>query len=155
MVTQTKNIEGVIVRPLNQIVDERGKIMQMLRSDDIDFERFGEIYFSVVYPQSIKGWHIHTEMTLNYAVVEGNIKLVLFDERENSSTKGMLQEIFVGTDSYKLVKIPPNVWNGFKGIGNKPAIVANCSTLAHDPTEIKRLDPINNNIPNDWSLKHR
>jgi dTDP-4-dehydrorhamnose 3,5-epimerase len=148
-------IEGVLVHPLRQIPDERGKIMHMLRCDDPHFERFGEIYFSVVYPGVIKGWHLHKEMILNYAVVSGMIKLVLYDDRPDSSTRGELQEIFIGDSNYVLVRIPPGVWNGFKGIGVTPAIVANCATLPHDPNEIVRLDPFGNHIPYDWALKHR
>ena len=152
---QEKTIYGVTIKPLKQIIDERGKIMHMLRCDDAAFDKFGEIYFSIVNPGVIKAWHIHTEMTLNYAVVEGNIKLVLYDERNVSPTSGMVQEIFLGPDNYNLVTIPPKVWNGFKGIGAKPAIVANCSTLPHHIDEIQRLDPLNNHIPYDWSLKHK
>lgn len=148
-------IEGVLVKPLRQIPDERGKIMHMMRVDDSHFEKFGEIYFSVVYPDVIKGWHLHTKMTLNYAVVSGMIKLVLYDAREESPTKGELQELYLGEDNYALVKIPPGIYNGFKGIGIKPAIVANCSDIPHDPEEIQRNDPFSNDIPYDWELKHR
>ena len=148
-------IHDVLVHPLRQIPDERGKIMHMLRSDDPHFERFGEIYFSVVYPGVVKGWHIHRAMTLNYAVVSGMIKLVLYDDREGSPTRHEIQEIFVGESNYVLIKIPPMVWNGFKGIGTQPAIVANCATIPHDPNEISRLDPFDNAIPYDWELKNR
>lgn len=148
-------IDGVVIKKLNQISDERGKIMHMLRSDDPLFEKFGEIYFSTIYPQVIKGWHLHSRMTLNYACVSGMIKLVLFDERENSPSIGQVQEIFLGDGDYKLVRIPPGVWNGFKGLGSAPSIVANLATLAHDPAEITRMDPLSNHIPYDWSLKNR
>lgn len=148
-------IDGVIIKPLKKIADERGTIMHMLKADDVEFEKFGEIYFSTVYPNVIKGWHIHKEMILNYAVVYGMIKLVLYDERENSPTKNEVQEIFLGWDNYCLVKIPPLVWNGFKGIGTTPAIVANLATIPHIADEIERLDPLNNHIPYKWDLKHR
>lgn len=148
-------IDGVLVKPLKQIPDERGKIMHMLRADDPNFEKFGEIYFSVVYPGVIKGWHLHKAMTLNYAVVSGMIKLVLYDDRPTSPTRGQLQELFIGEDNYCLVRIPPGIWNGFKGIGTKPAIVANCATLPHDPDEIVRMDPFTDKIPYTWELKHR
>lgn len=148
-------IDGVLVHPLRQIPDERGKVMHMMRCDAPHFEQFGEIYFSVVYPNVIKGWHLHKEMTLNYAVVSGMIKLVLYDDRVNSPTKGELQELFIGESNYCLVRIPPGIWNGFKGIGVTPAIVANCSTIPHYPDEIVRLDPFDNSIPYDWELKHR
>jgi len=147
-------IEDVKIKPLKRIPDERGMIIHMLRNDDLEFEKFGEIYFSIVYPDVIKGWHIHKEMTLNYAVISGMIKLALYDDREKSSTKGEVQEIFLGEYNYILVTIPPKVWNGFKGIGKKPAIVANCATIPHDPNEIDRIDPFENHIPYDWSLKH-
>jgi dTDP-4-dehydrorhamnose 3,5-epimerase len=147
-------IDGVLVHPLRQIPDERGKIMHMLRCDDPHFEQFGEIYFSVVYPSVIKGWHIHKRMTLNYACIVGMIKLVLYDDREGSPTRGELQQLFIGEANYALVSVPFGVWNGFKGVGTVPAIVANCSTIPHDPLEIERLDPFDPRIPFDWALKH-
>ncbi len=147
-------IEGISVIPLKQISDERGKIMHMLRVDDPHFEAFGEIYFSVIYPGVIKAWHLHKEMTLNYAVVSGMVKLVLYDPRKGSATKGQVQELFIGEDNYVLVKIPQGIYNGFKGIGVKPAIVANCTTIPHREDEIERLDPFISSIPYDWELKH-
>ena len=147
-------IDGVVARPLRQIADERGKIMHMLRADDPHFQQFGEIYFSVVFPGVVKGWHLHTEMTLNYAVPSGRIKLVCYDARERSSTHGGLVELFLGEDCYNLVTVPPGVWNGFKGVGVAPAIVANCATLPHRPDEIVRKDPFTTDIPYRWDLKH-
>lgn len=148
-------IEGVKVQPLKQILDERGKIMHMLSKSTPGFDSFGEIYFSCVHPGAIKGWHIHNKMTLNYAVPFGKIKLVLFDDRSQSKTAGEIQEIFLGPDNYCLVTIPPLVWNGFKGVGESLSIVANCSDMPHDPTEIDRLDPFDKKIPYQWELKHR
>ena len=148
-------IEGVRVTPLRQIVDERGKVMHMLRSDSQGFSGFGEIYFSTVFPGAIKGWHVHSRMTLNYAVPVGRIKFVLYDDRADSSTRGEIQEFFLGPDNYQLVTVPPLVWNGFKGIGSEMALVANCASIPHDPTEIDRRDPFDPAIPYDWGVKHR
>jgi dTDP-4-dehydrorhamnose 3,5-epimerase len=148
-------IEGVLVHPLRQIPDERGKIMHMLRRDELHFEEFGEIYFSVVYPGVVKGWHLHRAMTLNYAVVSGAIKLVLYDDRSESPTRGDVQELFLGDSNYALVRIPPRVWNGFKGVGVAPAIVANCSTLPHDPNEIERAEPHSGRVPYNWAIREQ
>jgi dTDP-4-dehydrorhamnose 3,5-epimerase len=148
-------IEGVVVSPRRQIVDERGKVMHMLRCDDPEFEQFGEVYFSVVFPGVVKGWHLHTRMTLNYAVVSGLINLVLYDNREGSATQGQVDELFVGETNYVLVKVPAGVWNAFKGLGTSPSIVANCATLPHDPEEIQRIDPTDPRIPYDWAIRHR
>lgn len=148
-------IDGVKVIQLKIIPDERGTVMHMLRCDDPHFIEFGEIYFSTVFPDLIKGWHLHKRMILNYAVVQGMIKLVLFDGRVGSPTHGEIMELFIGNLNYCLVQVPPGVWNGFKCLGRDGAIVANCATLPHDPDEIVRLDPFSNQIPYDWNIKHR
>jgi dTDP-4-dehydrorhamnose 3,5-epimerase len=148
-------IDGVQVIPLRRIPDERGTIFHMLRSTDPHFKQFGEIYFSSVYKGVIKGWHWHREMTLNYACLFGRVKLVMYDERPDSPTRGELMEIFLGPDMHSLVIIPPEVWNGFKGLSDPFAMIANCCTHAHDPTRSKRLDPFKNHIPYDWSVKNQ
>jgi len=147
-------INGVQVIPLKRIPDERGTIMHMLRATDPHFQQFGEIYFSTIYKDVIKGWHLHREMSLNYACIHGRIKLVLFDDREQSSTRGELMEVFLGPDNYSLVIIPPEVWNGFKGMSDPVSIVANCCTHAHDPSRSSRLDPFDNHIPYNWNLRN-
>jgi dTDP-4-dehydrorhamnose 3,5-epimerase len=147
-------IHDVEVTPLRRIPDERGAIFHMLREDSAVFDRFGEIYFSLVYPGIVKGWHRHSRMKLNYAVPVGTVKLVCYDDRPDSPTKGVVQELSVGEFNYVLVTIPPLIWNGFKGAGTEPALVANCATIPHDPAEIERVDPLDNEIPYDWELRH-
>jgi dTDP-4-dehydrorhamnose 3,5-epimerase len=148
------SIDGVVVTPLRRIPDERGMVLHMLRCDQPHFRQFGEIYFSAVYPGAIKAWHLHREMTLNYAVPIGMIKFVLYDERPNSPTRGQLMELFLGEANYCLVTVPPGVWNGFKGLGDRAALVANCATIPHRSDEIVRLDPLGGHIPYDWALRH-
>lgn len=148
-------IDGVIITALKQMHDERGKVMHMLRNDEKHFVAFGEIYFSSVYPNAIKGWHHHKKMTLNYAVVSGSILFVLYDDREDSPTQGETQEIFMEPDNYCLVTVPPMIWNGFKGLGNEMSIVANCASIPHDPAEIDKLDPFSKKIPYDWSIVNK
>ena len=148
-------IDGVKIIPLQRIPDERGAILHMLRRTDPHFIGFGEIYFATIFPGVVKAWHKHNLMTLNYACIARRLKLVIYDERDASPTRGQLMEIFLGTENYCLVQIPPNLWNGHKGIGTERAILANCATHPHDPAQSVRIDPFNNHIPYDWSLKHR
>jgi len=148
-------IEGVVITPLRQFFDERGKVMHMLRKDSPIFSEFGEIYFSCTYPGAIKAWHLHKEMTLNYAVIHGSIKCVLFDDRPNSNTRGCVEEYFLSPENYSLITVPPLVWNGWKGIGNETSIVANCATIPHDPSEIERKPLIDPSIPYDWEIEHK
>lgn len=146
-------IEGVKIIPKKQIIDERGKIMHMMRNDDPNFTKFGEIYFSYSHPNTVKAWHLHKRMTVNYVCVIGKIKLVLFDDRPESSTKGELQEIFLTTENYSLVTVPARVWNGFKSVENKFSIIANCSDIPHDTEEMARKpfdDPYFNY---NWNIK--
>lgn len=145
-------IDGVQIIPLRQIVDERGKVMHMLKATDPHFINFGEIYFSCAWPGAVKAWHIHKTMTLNNAVISGNAKLVLYDTRDGSPTKGELQEIYLGDDNYCLVQIPPGIANGYKAYGDKMVILANCATEPHDPDEIIRIDPETSDIPYSWEL---
>jgi dTDP-4-dehydrorhamnose 3,5-epimerase len=146
-------IEGVNTKPLSKIPDERGMIMHMLRNDDPEFEKFGEIYFSTVYPGVVKGWHEHKRQVQNYAVIKGMIKLVLYDARKKSPTYQELMEIATGEDNYQLIRIPAGVINGFQGISPETAIVANCATLPHEPDEIIRYDPNGDKVPYRWEIK--
>jgi len=152
-IIQTK-IQDVWIKPLLKLPDERGMIMHMLRADEHIFEKFGEIYFSIGLPGVIKGWHHHTRQSQNYAVIQGMIKLVLYDDRESSTSKGVLIEIFTGEDKYELIHIPPGITNGYKTYGTKPAIVANCADLPHDPHEIIRYNPLNSHIDYNWDIMH-
>ncbi len=148
-------IEGIKTIPLKQIFDERGKVMHMMRNDSELFSQFGEIYFSVTYPGVVKAWHLHKEMTLNYAVVSGAIKFVFYDDRAKSKTKGQIQEIFVSPENYSLIHVPPGIWNGFKSVGKDSSILANCSSIPHDQNEIIRKPFNDNEIPYTWDIKYK
>lgn len=136
----TENIHGVKITPLKIISDHRGAVMHMMRNDSAIFDKFGEIYFSTIFENKIKAWHLHKDATLNYACVYGNVKLVLFDEREKSETFGQYQELFLSPKNYSLITIPPNIWNGFKGINKEHSIIANCLNLPHNEKEMVRLE---------------
>ncbi|MFH1791939.1 MAG: dTDP-4-dehydrorhamnose 3,5-epimerase family protein [Candidatus Omnitrophota bacterium] len=148
-------IDGVKCVPLKKICDERGMIMHMLRKTDPHFEQFGEVYFSMAYPGAVKGWHEHTKQTQFYAVVRGMIKLVMYDARPSSPTKGGLMELFTGEDNYMLVRIPTGVINGYKTISSVPALVANCATLPHEEGEMLRYDPHGDKVPYKWARVDR
>ena len=145
-----KNIEGVKITSLKIISDDRGSVMHMMRNDSKVFDKFGEIYFSTIFKGKIKAWHLHKEATLNYACVYGEVKLVLFDERNGSSTFGEYQEILLSLKNYNLITIPPNIWNGFKGCNDQFSIIANCLNLPHNEKEMVRLDVKDNRFKYHW-----
>ena len=147
----TAGVEGVCVFPLKQFPDERGKVMHMLRADAPHFERFGEIYFSVVRPGAIKAWKRHRIVTQNLAVPFGRIRLVIYDPREGSPTSGAVQEMDLGQEDYALVRVPPMIWYGFRGMAAGESLIANCASMPHDPAEAESIPPDSGLVPYRWS----
>ena len=150
-VLPTVPISGVSVIPLKRIADERGDVLHMLRADAPHFQGFGEIYFSEVRPGAVKAWRKHHEMTINYAVPVGEVKLVLYDDREGTPSPPQIAELNLGASNYHLVSVPPGVWYGFKGLGVTVALIANCATLPHDESEIERADHSEGRFGYDWA----
>jgi dTDP-4-dehydrorhamnose 3,5-epimerase len=148
-------IHGVQVKPLKVIADERGYVMEMLRSDDPFFQRFGQSYVSVAYPGVVKGWHYHTVQTDHFVIVKGMMKVVLYDQRADSPTKGMINEFFMGEKNPILITIPPGVVHGMKGVGVEPAMLVNVPTepYRHGKPDEFRIDPHKNDIPYSWDRK--
>ncbi len=148
-------IDGVIIKKLKVIPDERGFLMEMLRSDDDFFRKFGQVYLSVAYPGVVKGWHYHKEQTDHFTVVKGMLKVVLYDQREGSPTKGEINEFFMGDKNHILIVIPPMVVHGVKGLGQEAGYLVNVPDRPYDyesPDEY-RIDPNGDEIPYDWDRK--
>ncbi len=148
-------IAGVKTKPLKMIPDERGRLMEILRRDDELFTKFGQVYLTTVYPGVAKAWHYHKLQTDNFACLRGMIKLVLYDGREGSSTRGEVNEFFIGDENRTLVQIPAGVYHGFKGMGTIEALVLNIPTEPYNrqqPDEY-RVAPFDKSIPYDWAIK--
>ena len=146
-------INGIIFSKLNQISDERGSVLHMLRNDSPEFEKFGECYFSEIFPKKIKAWKRHTLQTQNLAVPIGLIKIVFFDSRENSITKGILEEHVIGRpENYYRLKIPPGIWYGFTCLSKQMALIVNCANLPHHPGESEVLEINDKSIPYTWNF---
>jgi dTDP-4-dehydrorhamnose 3,5-epimerase len=148
-------ILGVIVKPLRVIPDERGWLMEIIRRDDPFFTGFGQTYLTVVHPGVVKGWHWHRKQTDHFCVIKGMAKVVLFDRREGSPTKGEVNEFFPGEANPLVVVIPPGVLHGMKGVSAEPAYLLNLTTEPFDhanPDEF-RVPPHDNDIPYDWARK--
>jgi dTDP-4-dehydrorhamnose 3,5-epimerase len=148
-------IQDVQVRQLRVIPDERGYLMEMLRSDWEEFETFGQVYLTAVYPGVVKGWHYHKKQTDHFICIHGMAKVVLYDGREGSPTHGEVNEFFMGELNPILLKIPPGVMHGFKGISQEMALIVNVPTelYNYDEPDEYRLPPHTDQIPYDWARK--
>lgn len=144
-------IHQVKLTPLRQIMDERGGVLHWFRSDSPLFKGFGEVYFSEVNPGVVKAWKKHHLTTQHFASPVGRIRLVLFDDRPESPSRGQVEELTLGRpDFYNLVQIPPQIWYGFMGLGDRPSLLANLIDRPYDPTEAENLDPAQGLIPYLW-----
>ncbi len=145
-------IEGVKIKKLKSIPDERGRLMEILRNDDELFRKFGQVYITTAYPGVTKAWHYHKKQTDNFALIKGMAKIVLFDNRTDSPTKGMINEFLLDMHNPLLIQIPEMIYHGFKCVSDEEVIILNIPTEIYnyeDPDEF-RIDPHNNDIPYDW-----
>ena len=148
-------IEGVIIKNLKPILDERGYLQECFRSDWPMFKKFGQAYITIAFPNVVKAWHSHKIQTDNMICINGNAKLVLSDNRKDSSTYKMINEIFFGEKNPLLISIPPDIWHGFKAIGSKKIIVLNIPTelYNYDEPDEYRLPYDTDKITYDWKMK--
>ena len=145
-------IEGVKVKKLKVIPDERGRLMEILRNDDEIFEKFGQVYMTTAKPQVVKAWHHHKLQTDNFTCVHGKMRLALYDAREDSPTYKEIMDFDIDLENPILVQIPPGVYHGFKCISDEEALVINTVTKPYNyknPDEY-RVDAYENDIPYDW-----
>jgi len=150
-------IDGVRITPLKPIPDERGRLMEIFRSDEPDFERFGQVYLTTAYPGVVKAWHYHKKQTDNFACVYGMMKVVLYDARDASPTRGEVNEFFMGVWNPIRLRIPRGVYHGFKCISTCEAIIINTPTEVYDreePDEF-RLPAHADEVPYDWARQDR
>lgn len=148
-------IEGVAIKHLKVNADERGSLMEILRTDDEIYERFGQVYVSLNYPGVIRGWHYHKKQTDFFAVVKGMVKVALYDARQGSPTEGEINEYFLGERNNLLLRIPVGVYHGYKTIGVEPSLLLNFPTEVYnrdDPDEF-RVPWDSKDIPYDWAIK--
>ena len=149
------SIEGVSVQSLTPIQDERGMVLPMFRSDCFDLSTLGEIYFSVVNQGHVKGWEKHKLMHQDFAVCTGKIKLVIYDDRPQSSTRGKIQEIVTGRDLFALIHLPRLVWYSYIGLSLEPAVITYGSSMPQMHGEVMRLPSDSPQIPFSWGPRRQ
>lgn len=148
-------IKGVRTKALKVLPDKRGRLMEILRSDDEIFSKFGQVYLTVAYPGVVKGWHYHKIQVDNFVCVSGMMQLVLYDARKDSSTFKEINEFFMGLHNPVLVQVPPYVTHGFKALGTQEGMMLNIPSEVYrykEPDEF-RLPPDSKEIPYDWWKK--
>jgi dTDP-4-dehydrorhamnose 3,5-epimerase len=139
-------IADVIITPLKIIPGTSGEIMHALKQNELSFHGFGEAYFSTVHTNCVKGWKKHREMTLNLVVPVGRIKFVLYDDRSESKSYQIIQEVILSVENYQRLTVPPKIWMAFQGLGDSSNILMNIASIPHDPLEAESLPLQNDRI---------
>ncbi|MCE5197425.1 MAG: dTDP-4-dehydrorhamnose 3,5-epimerase family protein [Armatimonadota bacterium] len=148
-------IDGIVVKQLKRHADERGFLMEMLRSDDEIFEKFGQCYVSLNYPGVIRAWHYHKKQNDFWVVVKGMVKTVVYDCREGSPTYGEVNEFFMGDNNPILLRIPVGTMHGYKTVGTEPSLLINYPTELYNPKEPDEFRELwdSEKIPYNWDIK--
>jgi dTDP-4-dehydrorhamnose 3,5-epimerase len=133
-------IEGIMLTPLKIIGGEKGSVLHAMKQDDEGFKGFGEAYFSTVNKGAVKGWKRHTRMTLNLVVPYGSIRFVVYDDRDNSTTRGKYFDVILSRENYKRLTVAPGLWMAFEGIGDSENILLNLASIKHDPAEAENCE---------------
>ena len=147
-------IQGVKIKKCRVIPDERGRLMEILRSDEDLFLKFGQVYMTACYPGVVKAWHMHKLQTDLVCSLSGMVKLVLYDGRKDSPTYRAVEEYFIGTHNPSLISIPPGVYHGWKCVSSEEALLLSVPNEPYnyqEPDEF-RLPPDTPTIPYDWLL---
>lgn len=151
MTTLANQIHDVFTAERKKIGDERGAVFHVMRLDSPEFISFGETYVSTVNPGVVKAWKKHLAMHQSLTVPVGQVEFVIFDDRKNSPSRGFIQKIEIGENEYRMLRIPPGVWYGFRGVGKENAVIVNCASIPHDPLEVERLPESTDQIPYRWA----
>ena len=145
-------IPDVQVRDLHLVPNERGHLLEIVRNDDEWFPGFGQVYATATEPGIIKGWYRHTHQADTLTVVSGRVRLVLFDDRTGSTSRGVTQIVDLDLDRPSVVVIPALVWHGFQNTGPAPALIVHVNSLPFDVAEPdeERRDVDDPAMPNHW-----
>ena len=126
-------MDGVILTPLKKIHHPKGDIYHAMKKSDHGYNGFGEVYFSTINKNDIKGWKKHLQMTLNIIVPIGEIKFVVYDIK----TEEFFSEV-ISSRNYQRLTISAGLWVAFQGMKNEN-ILLNIASTEHDPSEEENL----------------
>lgn len=148
-------IQGVEVHPAAMLPDERGLWAAILRAADAAPRRIEQVSVLTVYPGVVRAWRRHPTRWEYFAGIGGMAKLVLYDDREGSPTRGVLNEVYLGPRQPQTVAVPPLVYIGLKGAGDQECLLVHAASEPFDPAcpagdVLAWDDP---SVPYDWSRR--
>ena len=146
-------IEGVILRTLAPQADERGEICEVFNPAwGVHPAPLVYVYQATVRPGYVKGWIVQRHQDDRLFVSIGRIRIVLYDDRADSPTRGMLNSFTVTERNRALVVIPRGVFHAVQNVGESEAVYINMPTAPynHANPDKYRLPLRNDLIPFDF-----
>jgi len=151
-----ERIDGVTVREVLHVPRDHGIITELYRPQwDPTGMPVVHAYQSRLYPGAIGAWSCHARTIDRLFVNQGNLKVVLYDGREESRTAGKINELHVGDARPALVVVPIGVWHGLQNLGDSDALVLNFPSVAYDYADPDhyRLPADTTAIPYTWHTR--
>lgn len=148
----TERIPGIKIKKLNIFANDQGYLFETVRVDDEMFDgKFGQVLVSEVYPEIIKGLHLHKKQTDYTCCIKGNLKYVAIKEE---GEKLKVNTFVIGEKNPILLKIPPGIWHGYMSLSNEPATVLHLMDKPYDSedSDTERKDPFE--FGDFWTPRH-
>ena len=126
-------IEGVRIRDVPTHVDERGSVVEIY---DLRWlwhpAPVVSAHCFTIRPGFVKGWGLHKTHEDRYFILQGDMVLVLYDPRPDSSTYGHVCKIPMTELNRRLVNIPKFVWHAEHNVGSTDVVVIDMPTEPYD-----------------------
>jgi dTDP-4-dehydrorhamnose 3,5-epimerase len=150
-------IDGVAVKQMKRWCDDRGFFSEVIKEGEETFHEVKQTSYTETLPGVIKAFHWHKRQWDVWFVVSGMAQVVLYDQREDSSTQGETQVIVCGKDNPVLISIPPGVAHGYRVLGAQRVGLLYHTSEAYDPNnpDEERISFDDPKIGFDWSTKNR
>ncbi len=134
-------IDGVQFRPCRPVPHEDGHLMEIARAS---WEILGgplvQVHLTTTFAGRVRAWGVHTENTDRLFIAAGLVKIVVYDGRKDSPTRGRLNEFTLSDRNPGLLIVPPNLYHGWKNIGTTEALIINMPDRMYDYESPDALD---------------
>jgi dTDP-4-dehydrorhamnose 3,5-epimerase len=150
-------IEGVLMHKMRNVMKDNGYLTEIFREEWEEGAEIKHIFQETLNPGEITAWHCHQNTTDRLFASLGSLKIVLYDARKESSTRGLLNVFRVGTAHPHLIVVPPGIWHGVMNIGPEISLIVNITdkVYEYESPDHWRLDEDTDQIPYSFRKSHR
>jgi len=148
-------IRGVSFVPLVANVDDRGYLIEILRTVDPHFTKFGQVYLVGNFGRgTIRAFHKHEILWDWFYISRGSAKVVLVDDRRDSPTHEQMNVFVTSARNPSLIAVPPGVYHGWMSLEDDTHLISVASEVYNreKPDEV-RISP--DSFGDVWTVRGR